>query len=109
MNVSLNPKLVETESKLPKLQEQLEQAAAKPLQLIPIGIIDSRPITEALSDTAKLTAEAIHETANTLKSLKETMDSPALNDKIDRLTAIFTEIRDNEKAFFVRVEAELSH
>ena len=106
---SLNPSVTAAKaSKMPMLQEQLEQAAAKPLQLIPIGIIDSRPITDALHESAKLTAEAMHETANTLKSLKETVDSPALNDKIDKLTAIFTEIRDNERAFFKRVEAELS-
>jgi Asp-tRNA(Asn)/Glu-tRNA(Gln) amidotransferase A subunit family amidase len=108
MNVALNPKSLEDkESKLPKLQEQLEQAAAKPLQLIPIGIIDSRPITDALHESAKLTAEAMHETADTLKSLKETVDSTVLSEKIDRLTAIFSEIRDNEKAFFAKVEAEL--
>jgi len=105
---SLNPSVTAAKaSKMPMLQEQLEQAAAKPLQLIPIGIIDSRPITDALHESAKLTAEAMHETADTLKTLKETVDSSVLSEKIDRLTTIFSEIRDNEKAFFLRVEAEL--
>jgi len=100
------PKPVTVEDKLGKIQEQLKQE--KTINVLPLGIIEPQPIVEAISCNAKLTAEAFRETANELKSLKETAESPIIEDKIDRLLSIFMEIRDNEKAFFAKVDAELN-
>ncbi len=100
------PKVTSAKSKLSEIQEQLHEQ--KTITVLPVGIIEPAPIVDAIGTNAKLTAEAFRETAKELEKLKETVDSPIIEDKIDRLLVIFTEIRDNEKAFFVKVEAELN-
>jgi len=83
------------ESKLPALQEQLEQAAQNPLHLISIGIVDTRPIVTELQNNAKLNAEALRETGKILNSLRETVESPDLTAKVDELLSIFRKLGAN--------------
>ena len=92
--------------RLEKVQEQFKRD--KTIQVLPLGIIETAPLVEAIGSNAKLSADAFAETVIELKNIKETVDSTELNAKIDRLLSIFTEIRDNERAFFVKVEAELN-
>ena len=82
-------------SKLPALQEQLEQTASHPTILVPIGIVDTTPIVAALQNNAKLNAEALRETGKILNSLRETVESPDLHAKVDELLIIFRKLGAN--------------
>lgn len=84
----------------PKIDEKaqvLEQQ--KTLQVLPLGIIETKPLVESIQNNAQLNAEALRETSKELHNLRETVLAQPLPEsnqpvieRLDKLLKMFEPI-----------------
>ena len=105
-------------SNVPKIDEKakvLEQQYT--VQVLPMGIIDTKPLTETLQANAHLNADALRETSKELLHLRESITElpkpesiqPVI-EKLDKLLEIFGALAHTaelENEVLVLVKAEL--
>lgn len=100
--------------KLSEIQQSLEQKQTFPV--LPLGIIEAKPIVDEITSSAHLTAEALHETSNIIRQLKEQIEqgnlkpdsSPEILSKLDQLLASFAKVGQNadlEREVLLKIKA----
>lgn len=112
----LNLLKTKPDTELQAIAEKLEQQPI--LQVLPLGIVDTKPIVENLNNKTQLTVNALQEVTVQLKQLCESVTSvynrPDLNVEImarlDAISALIVTLGGNaelEKEMLLMVKAEL--
>ncbi len=94
--------------RIEEIQHQLTES--KTIAVLPLGIIETAPLVKSIESNAQLTAEALKETAKTLCNLRESVEDPSVNAKLDELLAIFRKLGANaelEREVLTRIKEML--